>query len=96
MEGVDAVKSELRESGRQRSGQADGVTPDRSHLFHHRVSDIHPQPPNPDEAVLLHFVCFVHRDGRLYELDGRKAGALDHGPTSPETLLEVSGGRGST
>lgn len=38
--------------------------------------------------VLLHFVCFSERDGSLYELDGRKFGAINHGPTSPETLLK--------
>lgn len=38
--------------------------------------------------VLLHFVCFVHRDGELYELDGRKFDAINHGSTSAETLLE--------
>jgi hypothetical protein len=37
--------------------------------------------------ILLHFVAFIHRDGHLYELDGRKFDAINHGPTSPETLL---------
>jgi ubiquitin carboxyl-terminal hydrolase L3 len=40
--------------------------------------------------VLLHFVCFVHHDGVLYELDGRKFNAISHGPTRPETLLQDS------
>ncbi len=34
-----------------------------------------------------HFVCFVSRNGRLYELDGRKAAPIDHGPTSGDTFL---------
>lgn len=40
--------------------------------------------------VLLHFVCFVHKDGSLYELDGRKFSAINHGPSSESTLLEDS------
>ena len=38
--------------------------------------------------ILLHFVCFSEKDGHLYELDGRKFGAINHGPTTPETLLK--------
>ena len=38
--------------------------------------------------VLLHFVCFLHREGSLYELDGRKFAAINHGPSSAETVLE--------
>jgi ubiquitin carboxyl-terminal hydrolase L3 len=40
--------------------------------------------------VLLHFVCFVEKDGHLYELDGRKFAPINHGPTSPDNLLENS------
>ena len=35
----------------------------------------------------LHFVALVHREGFLYELDGRRAGPVCHGPTTPATLL---------
>ena len=34
-----------------------------------------------------HFIAFVEKDGRLWELDGRKATPIDAGPTTPETLL---------
>lgn len=44
-------------------------------------------PPALDEVVDLHFVALLHRDGRLLQLDGRRAGPLDHGATSPEALL---------
>lgn len=34
-----------------------------------------------------HFVCFVQKGGILWELDGRKGGPINHGPSSSETLL---------
>ncbi|CAH4031005.1 ubiquitin carboxyl-terminal hydrolase isozyme L3 [Pieris brassicae] len=43
---------------------------------------------NPDEPVNHHFITFVHKDGALYELDGRKAFPINHGPTSSDTFLE--------
>ena len=43
---------------------------------------------NIDDKVDAHFVALVHVDGKLYELDGRKAGPVDHGPTSQATLLK--------
>ncbi|KAL5282771.1 UCHL3 family protein [Megaselia abdita] len=42
---------------------------------------------NPEEPVLLHFIAFVHKNGRLFELDGRKVSPVDHGPTTEDTLL---------
>ncbi|KAL4428290.1 hypothetical protein ABPG75_002379 [Micractinium tetrahymenae] len=44
--------------------------------------------PPPDEDVNLHFAAFVCRDGALYELDGRKAAPINHGPCPPDQLLE--------
>ncbi len=37
-----------------------------------------------------HFVCFVNVGGRLWELDGRKGGPIDHGVSDPGSLLEAS------
>ena len=48
------------------------------------------RPPDLDEVVALHFVALVGREGRLLELDGRKPFPIDHGATSPDTLLQVS------
>ncbi|KAK9727689.1 Ubiquitin carboxyl-terminal hydrolase, family 1 [Popillia japonica] len=42
----------------------------------------------PNEAVNHHFIAFVHKNGCLYELDGRKEFPINHGPSTPETLLE--------
>ena len=42
---------------------------------------------NLDDDLITHFVALVHVDGKLYELDGRKAGPVCHGDTTPETLL---------
>lgn len=44
--------------------------------------------PCQDTPVNYHFVAFVHKDGSLYELDGRKPAPINHGSTSAETLLE--------
>jgi ubiquitin carboxyl-terminal hydrolase L3 len=43
--------------------------------------------PDPDEKVDLHFVAFVEHAGTLYELDGRKAGPVRHGVTTPDSVL---------
>jgi len=43
-----------------------------------------------EEQVLTHFICFTCVDGNLYELDGRKKTAINHGPSTPETLLKDS------
>lgn len=42
---------------------------------------------NIDDDIITHFIALVHREGRLYELDGRKAAPVDHGPTTEMTLL---------
>ena len=42
------------------------------------------------QDVNSHFVAFSHVDGALYELDGRKASPVNHGPCTADTLLEES------
>lgn len=46
------------------------------------------QLPTDDNPVIHHFVAFVLKDGTLYELDGRKAFPINHGPTSNDTFIE--------
>ncbi|GAQ86892.1 Ubiquitin C-terminal hydrolase [Klebsormidium nitens] len=48
------------------------------------------QAPDRHDPVNLHFVCFVEKQGTLYELDGRKPFPIPHGPSSPSTLLQDS------
>lgn len=40
------------------------------------------------EETNAHFVCFSCVAGSLYELDGRKDAPINHGPSSPSSLLE--------
>ncbi|TGZ49561.1 ubiquitin carboxyl-terminal hydrolase isozyme L3-like [Temnothorax longispinosus] len=46
------------------------------------------EAPAEDMEVYHHFVAFVHKDGTLYELDGRKPAPINHGSTTPEALLD--------
>ncbi|KAL8599842.1 hypothetical protein ACOMHN_038415 [Nucella lapillus] len=46
------------------------------------------QAPSRDASVMPHFVAFVHKDGKLLEMDGRNTAPVCHGKTSPDTLLE--------
>ena len=43
-----------------------------------------------DADINLHFVAFVHKDGTLYEMDGRKPFALARGDCTPETVLQAA------
>jgi len=43
---------------------------------------------NIDMDTNLHFVCFVQKDGHLYELDGRRPNPVNHGASSPATVLQ--------
>ncbi|KAL0891966.1 hypothetical protein ABMA27_015200 [Loxostege sticticalis] len=47
-----------------------------------------PDGEEVNETPNNHFVTFIHKDGSLYELDGRKSFPINHGQTTPENLLE--------
>lgn len=44
-------------------------------------------PLSAEAPLDLHFVALVHKDGSLYELDGRKSFPINHGPSSEETFV---------
>ncbi|KXJ23948.1 ubiquitin carboxyl-terminal hydrolase isozyme L3 [Exaiptasia diaphana] len=46
------------------------------------------EAPSVDDKVDLHFVALVHKDGHLYELDGRKDFPINHGKTTDESFLK--------
>mmetsp|Transcript_20121 Transcript_20121/g.44382 ORF Transcript_20121/g.44382 Transcript_20121/m.44382 type:complete len:238 (+) Transcript_20121:35-748(+) len=45
--------------------------------------------PEATADVDAHFICFVEKDGDLYELDGNKAFPINHGPVGGD-LLEAA------
>lgn len=45
-------------------------------------------PPAPGEKIDLHFLCFVEKDGALYELDGRRDAPVKRGETTAANLLQ--------
>ena len=47
--------------------------------------------PTAGEECALHFVSFIHHEGKLYEMDGRKPVPHCHGETTPETFLVDTG-----
>lgn len=43
--------------------------------------------PSVDESVDHHFVAFVEKNGKLFELDGRKSGPVNWGSSSKDSFL---------
>lgn len=56
----------------------------------HATSAQHGQTQAPDlnAETDFHFVPLIEKNGRLYELDGRKQGPIDCGPSSAATFLQ--------
>lgn len=45
------------------------------------------EAPAASEAVEYHFISIIHNNNTIYEMDGRKQGPINHGPTSQENFL---------
>jgi len=43
--------------------------------------------PDADKPLDDHFIALVHKNGSIYELDGRKNRPINHGPSCPDTFL---------
>ncbi|KAH0485852.1 MAG: hypothetical protein KVP17_004399 [Porospora cf. gigantea B] len=56
----------------------------------HKSVEHEGQTAQVDEEVNEHFVTFVCRDGRLFELDGRNDGPVCHGVVREENLLKAA------
>ncbi|XP_065883760.1 ubiquitin carboxyl-terminal hydrolase isozyme L3-like [Dysidea avara] len=46
------------------------------------------EAPPRDDHTNLHFISFVHKDGHLYELDGRKDFPVNHGATTAANFVQ--------
>ncbi|CAK9026923.1 unnamed protein product [Durusdinium trenchii] len=46
--------------------------------------------PEATADVDAHFICFIEKDGDLYELDGNKAFPINHGPTAGDLLAAAA------
>lgn len=44
--------------------------------------------PDIDAENDFHFVAFVHKNGKLLQLDGRLDGVIEHGASGPSTFLQ--------
>lgn len=73
--------------------QAGEMLADASDL--HRVSEAsaaggQTAAPAASAGVDCHFVCFVEKDGDVYELDGTKGFPINHGPSKGEFMKAVA------
>lgn len=45
------------------------------------------EAPAASESVEYHFISIINNGNTIYEMDGRKHGPINHGPTSEKTFL---------
>lgn len=60
-------------------GQAMETEQQLSDLHEHSASEGQTKAPSPRCKTNLHFICFMEKDNKLYELDGRKEKPIFHG-----------------
>jgi len=53
----------------------------------HQALALEEPPRNELDGLDQHFIALVHKDGELYELDGRKSFPIKHGSTSEKSFL---------
>lgn len=46
------------------------------------------EAPAASESVEYHFISIIHNNNTIYEMDGRKQGPINHGPTNQESFLK--------
>jgi len=68
-------------------GRALEESTDIAEKHEHSASEGQTAEMSPDEKLVTHFVAFVHKNGHLYELDGRRKFPINHGPTTADTLI---------
>lgn len=61
----------------------------------HRVSEAsaaggQTEAPAANASVDCHFICFVEKDGDIYELDGNKVFPINHGPSGGDFLKKAA------
>eukprot|EP00049_Salpingoeca_infusionum_P005679 m.95226 g.95226 ORF g.95226 m.95226 type:complete len:295 (-) comp13049_c0_seq1:107-991(-) len=85
---LDKYFSGCEDKSREEAGQmletAEGISGEHEES----AAEGQTEAPELEDSVDLHFVCFIERDGHLYELDGNKKYPINHGESSPDTILE--------
>lgn len=46
------------------------------------------EAPPASDSVEYHFISIIHDNNTIYEMDGRKHGPINHGPTTTESFLK--------
>lgn len=87
----DGVLKTFYEDAKQLSPEERGKLLEANEAFtssHQELAQEGQTVADIDELVNHHFISLIHKNGELYELDGRKNFPVKHGKTSPETLLK--------